>query len=88
MALQGGGVGYPWRIHQDDPLTLRAGVRQRREQQPELAQAGIPGDQFGHRAQRPAFAGQARIQLRVTGGQGALATASLTPLPQVRGRFE
>jgi len=88
MALQGSGVGYPWWIHQDYPLAPLAGVRQRREQQSELTQAGIPGDQFGYRAQWPAFTWQARIQLRKTGGQGTLATACLAPPPKLRHRFE
>lgn len=85
MAVQGGRVGHPGRIHQDGPLPLPAQAGQDREQQVELAEAGVPGDQFGHRAERPAPAGQAGVQAGVAGGQGRLAVADLAAFPQVGG---
>jgi hypothetical protein len=81
MCLQGSGVGYPGRIHQDGPQTLLAEFRQRREQQAEFTQPGVSAHQLGHRAQRPAPAGQACIQPCMSGGQGRLPAAALAPLP-------
>ena len=78
------GVGDPWRIDQDDPLALPAGVRQRRDQPPELTHSGLAGDQFGHGAPWPAAAGQLPVQAGVAGGQGALPAAGLPAFPQVR----
>ena len=84
LRLQRTGVGYPGRVHQHHPLVLAAQLRQGREQQAELAEAGIGGDDLADRAQRPAPARQARVQPRVSGGQGALPPAELAPRPQLR----
>ena len=40
VGLQRGRVGYPGRVHQHHPLPLFAQLRQHREQQAELTQAG------------------------------------------------
>jgi hypothetical protein len=82
VGLQRGGVGYPGRVHQHHPLPLFAQFRQYREQQAEFTQAGPAAEQFGNRAQRPAPAGQPRIQPRMPGGKGGLALAALAALPQ------
>ena len=84
MRLQGSGVGYPGRIHQDGPQALFAEFRQRREQQAEFAQPRVSAHQLGYRTQRPTLAGQARIQPRMPGGQGRLPATALAPLPQPR----
>ena len=81
---QRAGVGYPGRVHQHYPQALAAQLRQGREQQAELAEAGIGGDDLADRAQRPAPARQARVQPRVPGGQGSLAQAEPAAFPQLR----
>jgi len=84
VGLQRGGVGYPGRVHQHHPLPLFAQLRQYREQQAELTQAGPAAEQFGDRAQRPTSARQPCIQPRMPGGQGRLALAALAAFPQPR----
>lgn len=81
VALECCRVRYPWGVYQDHPLPLAAGVSQRREEQAELAHAGLACHQFSHGAPRPAIAGQLPVQVCVARGQGALPAAGLPAFP-------
>lgn len=83
MPAESGRVGRPGRVYQDKPLAPVAQFRQRREQQAQFTQPGLAGNQFADCAQRPPFTGQARVQPRVAGGQGALPPVGLAAFPQL-----
>ena len=66
-------------------MPLPGDIRQRPEQQAELAEAGIAADQFCKGAKRPTPAGQMRIQPGVARGERALRVTELAAFPQLRG---
>ena len=86
--LQRGRVGDPRRINQHHPLSLFADCRQDGQQQAELTESGLRGNQFGHGTQRPPFPRQAAIQPRISGGQRVLPVIGAMPFPEFRRGIE